>query len=161
MLVIHLFCLFPGFHQIASSNAIYVLAQTRGPLVVIKADSCLSAGGAVCEILKQAYVFVYPLNLFPTTINICHLECVNVLAAVRLWAPSTKHKHLRVESDSANSVGVLQDGRGRDALLQAAARELWLFAALHQFTIEIVHIPGQQLLQSADALSRAHTGQHF
>jgi hypothetical protein len=143
------------------TNGIYLLDQTRGPLVVIKADSCLSAGGAVCDILKQAYSFVYPVNLFPTTINICHLECVNVLAAVRLWAPSIKHKHLRVESDSATSVAVLQDGRGRDALLQAAARELWLLAALHQFTIEVVHIPGEQLLESADALSRAHTGEHF
>jgi hypothetical protein len=55
----------------------------------------------------------------------------------------------------------MQMGRGRDPFLQTCAREAWLTAALHDITLEVRHIPGEQLSDTADALSRQHLGGQF
>jgi hypothetical protein len=82
-------------------------------------------------------------------------------AAFRLWAPLLKGKSVELRSDSATSVAVLQEGRGRDQFLQGAAREIWLLAAINEIDIKAVHVSGESLLSSADALSRQHLSQSF
>lgn len=47
-------------------------------------------------------------------------------------------------------------GQASKVLLQAAAREFWLIAANHDLDLQVLHIPGEQLTASADALSRYH-----
>jgi hypothetical protein len=143
-----------------ATNGIFMLKQQSPTACVIVADSCISAGGAACPWVKQAYSFVYPKHI-SQGLQICHLECLNVLAAFRLWAPLLKGKSVELRSDSATAVAVLQEGRGRDQFLQAAAREIWLLAAINEIDILAVHVSGESLLSSADALSRQHLSQSF
>jgi hypothetical protein len=137
-----------------------MLKQQSPPACVIVADSCISAGGAACPVVKQAYSFVYPRHV-SQDLEICHLECLNVLADFRLWAPLLKDKNVELRSDSATAVAVLQEGRGRDQCLQGAAREIWLLATINEIDIKSVHVSGESLFSSVDALSRQHLSQSF
>ena len=143
----------------AVTNGVYLLDQDFGTPVIIQVDSCQTGAGGICD--KQAYHVQYSEELLKRGLDICHLECLNALAAVRLWGPVLKHRNIQLQSDSATAVAVLQAGRGRDPLLQAAARELWLLSARHQFHLSVTHVPGEQLLTTADALSRFHLGPQF
>jgi hypothetical protein len=148
-------------HFMPSTNGVYLLDQTWREPVSVVVDSCLTGAGAACIDIKQAYQFVYPLDLLQRKLSICQLECLNALAAIRLWAPQFVGRCVELKSDSAAAVAVLQAGRGRDQLLQAAARELWLISALNHLNVRVTHVPGASLLSSADALSRAHTHVSF
>jgi hypothetical protein len=66
-----------------------------------------------------------------------------------------------LQCDSATAVATLQHGKGRDNTLQAIAREIWLVAATHDLDLRVVHIAGELLTPSADALSRWHLGAPF
>ena len=143
-----------------STNGNFMLKQQSPPACVIVADSCISAGGAVCPVVKQAYSFVYPKHI-SQGLQICHFQCFNVLAAFRLWATLLKGKSVQLSSHSATAVAVLQQGRGRDQFLQGADRECWLLAAINEIDIKSVHVSGESLLSSADALSRQHLSQSF
>jgi len=128
----------------ADTNGVYIMPQARSPVINIQVDSCLTGAGAVCLSQGQCYHQKYPENLLDKDMSICHLECINALAALRLWAPGLRQSHVNLYSDSATAVAVLQEGRGRDVLLQAAAREFWLIAANHDLDLQVLHIPGEQ-----------------
>ncbi len=68
---------------------------------------------------------------------------------------------MHLHSDSATAVAIMQVGRGRDGFLQACAREAWLTATIHDLTLVVSHIPGRELQDTADALSREHLGEPF
>jgi hypothetical protein len=143
--------------HMASTNGIHLLNQDYGPKIIVQVDSCTTGAGALCE--NQAYHHVFSQQL--QEVGICQLECVNALAAVRLWGATFKHKHVILQSDNEASVAVLQAGRGRDLLLQAVAREIWLLSAYYDFHISFEHVSGVSLLNTADALSRLHTSSKF
>jgi hypothetical protein len=143
------------------TNGVYLLDQSWREPVCIRVDSCLTGAGAVCVQLNQAYKFVYPVQVLQQNFSICHLECLNALAAIRVWAPQLGGRCVELMSDSTVSVAVLQAGKGRDQFLQAASRELWLISALNQLNMRVSHVPGSTLLSSADAFSRAHTHASF
>jgi hypothetical protein len=89
------------------------------------------------------------------------MECLNCLVALRTWAHTLKGQAVLLQCDSAIAVATLQHGRGRDLTLQAIAREIWLLAATHSIDLQVEHIAGELLTQSADALSRWHKGPSF
>ncbi len=140
----------------AATNGVYLMQQHREPVVAIQVDSCLTGAGGLCLDRKQCYHQEYPHHIMDRDMSICQLECLNALAALRLWAPALQHQHVNLYSDSATAVAVLSEGRGRDKVLQAAAREFWLIAANHGIDLQVLHIPGEQLTATADALSRCH-----
>jgi hypothetical protein len=86
---------------------------------------------------------------------------LNVLIALRLWAPRLANRHVKLLSDSMVAIAVLQAGSGRDPFLLQCAREVWLLCAQHTIDIKCHHIPGEQLTASADALSRMHMGEVY
>ena len=47
----------------------------------------------------------------------------------------------------------------RDTFRQACACQLWLICATYDITLGVGHVPGDTLLQSADALSCWYIGQ--
>ena len=52
----------------------------------------------------------------------------------------------------------LHTGKTKDKVLAACARQLWVDAAIHDHTVQIVHKPGADI-PLADALSRQHLPQ--
>ena len=61
-----------------------------------------------------------------------------------------------VNTDNIASQQVLSSGAGRDCVLTACDREIWLFAANSSCEITIRHKPSKDLVL-ADALSRRHS----
>ena len=59
-------------------------------------------------------------------------------------------------SDNASAVSIFQVGQGRDAFLQHSARDIRLTCDKWDIFLAIGHIPGKQLKDTADALSRWH-----
>ncbi len=110
---------------------------------------------------KEAYHHMFSPEVVSKGLAICHLEAINAVAALKLWAPGLRGNLVHLHSDSATAVAIMQVGRGRDSFLQACAREIWLTAALHDITLIVSHIPGRDLQDTADALSREHLGEPF
>ena len=78
------------------------------------------------------------------------------MLAVRTPIPEEPHNFkVIVNTDNAALQQVLEAGRGRDAILCACARQLWLLSALTNFELCIKHKPERDLVL-ADALSRRH-----
>ena len=67
--------------------------------------------------------------------------------------PDPRRFNIQVNTDNMTSQQVLETGSGRDPILCACAREIWLFAACNSTTVIICHKPGKELV-FADALSR-------
>ena len=72
-----------------------------------------------------------------------------------------KWRKAALHSDSVMAVAVFQPGRGRDPLIQACAREIWLLCTIHDITPSCVHTPRDQLTDTADTLSHYHMGGMF
>jgi hypothetical protein len=141
------------------TNGIYLLDQNFGDPIIIQVDSCETGAGALCQ--SRAYNYVYKQVLLREQLGICQLECLNALAAIRHWGHLFNKRHVCVQSDNAASVVVLQAGRGRDQVLQAVAREMWLLSVQFQCHVTFEHVSGVSLLPTADALSRMHTASSF
>jgi hypothetical protein len=142
-----------------STNGVYMLEPSSPEPITIKVDSCTSGCGGVA--LDQCYHAKYPEVIMQQQLEICHLEMLNVLVALRLWAPRLANRHVQMLSDSMVAIAVLQAGSGRDPFLLQCAREVWLLCATHTIDIKCHHIPGLQLTDSADALSRMHLGEAY
>ena len=86
--------------------------------------------------------------------NIAHLEALNLVVALRTLSPHNPQGYIiTINTDNHASQQVLSTGAGRDHILTACAREIWLFAATNSCEVEILHKPGKDLIL-ADALSR-------
>ena len=145
-----------------TTNGVFILHEDHRAPVSIHVDSCTTGcGGIMSGAPSQpaaAYHVEFPQDILDFDLAICHLEALNCLVALRLWAPELKSKLVHLYSDSATAVAVLQLGRGRSAMLQTVAREIWLITAQLDITLKVSHVPGAQLTYSADALSRLHLG---
>lgn len=138
-------------------NGIHLL-DLSPPLFIVEVDSCLSGCGGISE--GEFYHTRFPDFILQQDLAICHLEMLNVVIAVKLWHLYWRHSRVRIHCDNAAAVAVINTGRGRDPFLLTCAREIWLLSALHDFQVEMLHIPGSQL-SSADALSRCHLHDNF
>jgi hypothetical protein len=122
-------------------------------------DSCSTGAGTLCQ--QQAYHLTYPQHILDKKPPICHLDALNCVIALKQWAHHLTHSKVVIHCDSATAVAVMQAGKGRDSYIQACAREIWLVAAMHHISLSVVHISGQQLTLTADALSRYHTAPKY
>jgi hypothetical protein len=142
-----------------STNGIYIIQQDSRPAQHIYVDSCITGCGGCTD--NAAYHAQYPPSIQQLKWAICHLEALNCLVALRLWQDSLKGQKVHLHSDSATAVAVFQLGRGRSQTLQTIAREIWLLCAKWDISLQVSHIPGEQLTKSADALSRLHLGSPY
>ena len=55
---------------------------------------------------------------------ICHLEALNVVVGMKLWAPLLADKLIHVYSDNATAVAIFQAGGGRDDFIQVCASDV-------------------------------------
>ena len=87
---------------------------------------------------------VYTLQIPETHIEfqIVHLQALNVLVALKLWANFWKDKIIEIKCDNLAVVQVLRAGKARDQLLASIARNIWLITAIFNITLIVNHIPG-------------------
>ena len=134
------------------SNGKVLLKTAEKAPWIIECDSSMKAGGAFSK--NHYYGKTYPTDMTSKYTNIAHLEAINLIAAMRALAPNNPHEYnITINTDNSASQQVLASGAGRDPVLTACAREIWLYAASESCEVNIVHKPGRELIL-ADALSR-------
>ena len=137
-----------------SFNGIVLLPKTHRKVWQIECDSTLSGGGAFSS--SHYYAVRYPQELTEEVNNIAQLEALNLVHAFKfLLPPQPSDFKVIINTDNIGSQQVLSSGSGRDLILCACARQLWLLAAQNYCELAIEHKPGNKLIL-ADALSRFH-----
>ena len=112
-------------------------------------DACLTGFGGIFD--NQCYALPIPKNF--KNYSIVHLEMLNIVVALKIWAQQWSSKKLRIKCDNMAVVEVLTSGRARDPILALCARNVWLISAIYNISIHIEHIPGKNNV-IADLLSR-------
>ena len=130
------------------------VAKPQVAEVVASVDSCLVGGGGYCE-GYGFYAIKYPEYLTDCGFSISSLECLNVLFALRLWAPAWSGKHVLIFCDNAATVSAANSCRAEDPLIRAVLREFWWLSAVWDVQLAIRHKPGKEM-ETADLLSRAY-----
>ena len=84
--------------------------------------------------------------------NIVHLEMVNILLTVRVFAKSWSGKHVLMKWHNQAFVSILTSGCDREPYLGTCARNVWYEAALRDIDLQYIYVVGQHN-HSADLLS--------
>ena len=87
-------------------------------------------------------VYHLPLQRGYNGCTIVHLEMVNILLAIRLFASKWKQCKVRVRCDNQAVVQVLSSGRTKDTILAVCAHNIWFGAARFDVVIRYDHIQG-------------------
>ena len=124
----------------------------------LELDACLSGCGAFNG--TQYYAEQFPTDVVEEGHTIAHLELLNIVVAIKVWADKWRGKKVKVHCDNSNACLAMQTGRSRDNFVQKCVRVIFLFAGRYDMDVTVVHIPGR-LLVRADALSRMHTEQKY
>ena len=116
-------------------------------------DACLTGVGGTWA----NRVYAAPVPTFVNTeLHITHLEMLNILVALRLWARHWAQSTVRFHCDNMAVVQVVNSGKTRDAILHACTRNIWFITAAYDIDLQIQHIRGHKNI-IADALSRIHS----
>lgn len=131
------------------------LIDLSPPALVIEADSSMVAGGAWTD--GRYYIYNYPPGVSASH-NICQLEALNYLVAIRAFVSKTyKGRTIELLGDNSGAISALATGRAIDSTLAAVSRALWFHCATRDIKIKFTHRPGVTIY-GADALSRAPLG---
>ena len=96
---------------------------------IIECDSTLEGGGAFSP--THFYGISYDTPILKEELNICQLEALNLVLALTMLLPQDPHKfHVIINTDNTASQIVLEEGRSKDVILCACARQTWLLSAL-------------------------------
>ena len=125
---------------------------------VVELDACLVGLGGRCGHL----VYHLPIVKHYANLTIVHLEMVNILVALRVFAHLWSKQRILVKCDNQAVVHVLTTGRTKDAFLAACARNIWLVSAQSDVELSYRHVMGRDN-GVADLLSRWQntTAQHM
>ena len=83
------------------------------------------------------------------------------MVGVKIWAPHFTGQLVHLFSDNATAVAIFQASKGRDAFIQACARDIWLTCTAWDITLAVGHVSGTSLEDTADALSHWQMGQPY
>ena len=145
--------LMPEFNGISLIDKQLVSADEQ-----LEIDSCLTGCGGLCS--NFYYSCVYPDGVIVEGHPIAHLEMINAVVALRLWAPLWSEKKLQIFCDNSNVCIALQTGRSRDHFMQACVRTVFLMSVTYDVEILVCHRPGVSLV-AADSLSSVHTSERL
>ena len=98
-------------------------------------------------------IYTLPLPRGFKSYSIVHLEILNIVVALKIWAPIWKDLTIEIKCDNMAVVEVLNTGCARDVILATCARNIWLLAAMYNVQMTVNHIPGVSNV-IADLLSR-------
>ena len=116
---------------------------------LVELDACLTGMGG-CWNPK---VYSVPIERNYKTFTIVHLETLNLLVAMRLWADHWSSQKVVLFCDNQAVVSVLNNGRTKDRTLAAITRNIQMIAAIKDINLSVVHILGKNNTV-ADLLSR-------
>ena len=88
----------------------------------------------------EVYTLTIPLGY--NNFNICHLEMLNILLALRVWIDHWANSMISVACDNQAMVQVLNSGKTRDLTLAAIARNIQFHVATRDIDLKVTHIPG-------------------
>ena len=116
-------------------------------------DACMTGIGGIWN----GRVYAAPV---PTYVdfqpNITHLEMLNVLIALRLWAKDWAGSSVTLHCDNLAVVLAVNSGKTRDKFLNACIKHIWFITAVHNIDLQLTHIQGHKSL-IADSLSRIYS----
>ncbi len=116
-------------------------------------DACLTGvGGTLGQLWYEAEI---PRSLQEKAFTIAELEMLNILVAMRVFSKELRNCTIKIRSDNAASVLILQTGKGRCKNMMDVARSIWWLATQNNVLFSISHIFGRDNVY-ADALSRGH-----
>ena len=115
-------------------------------------DACLTGVGGIWGHRVYAAPIPQFQNFHP---SITHLEMLNLLIALCLWANHWAQSSVYIFCDMA-VVQVASSWRTRDPFLGACIHNIWLITAIHDIDLEVKHIRGTKNVL-ADALSRIYS----
>ena len=95
----------------------------------------------------------WPDDIRQLDLHISDLELYTIVIAVKLWASQLTGLCVLIACDNEAATISINSGKSKDPFMQKCLRELWFIAAVHDFEIPSVHIPGTKNLV-ADWLSR-------
>ena len=119
----------------------------------LNVDACLKGVGGVWN--NRVYAAPVPTyaNFQP---NITHLEMLNIMIALRLWATDWAGSSVTFHCDNLAVVQVVNSGKTRDKFLNACIRHIWFISAVHDIDLHLAHIQGHKNF-IADSLSRIYS----
>ena len=139
-------------------NGVVLIPPTQPITWVIECDSSLSGAGAFSD--THFYAEKYTNNYISQGKPIHQLEALNIVHALKYLLPDNPSNYkIILNTDNTASQCILNSGMGKDPILAACSRQLWLLAAQANTDIQVLHKPGQQLVL-ADALSRSHSSEY-
>ncbi|KAI8503309.1 hypothetical protein Bbelb_191300 [Branchiostoma belcheri] len=136
-------------------NGVSLIPRTgwTEPDAVFSSDACLTGCGGFLHSTGEYFHATFPPSVLASNPCINSLELLSILVCARLWGKHWAGSRIVVMCDNEASVTVLNSGRSRSPFLQTCLRNLWLCAAVGQFELRAIHIPGLEN-RLADHLSR-------
>ena len=122
---------------------------TKKPSESVHLDASLMGSGGVYG--QMVYTLDIPKDFM--NYSIVHIEILNIMVALKVWAYCWQDKYIEVFCDNLAVVPVLQTGKARDSHLATFVRNIWLITSIFNINLAITHIPGKNN-SVADLLSR-------
>ena len=141
----------------AKFNGISLIMNPKweNPDSTFSSDSSLVGCGAWFDGWFFHHKFTEKQKQLFTDINL--LECVTVLAAVRLWGECFGRLNVVIKCDNENSVWSINSGISRNRTMQAILRNLHWECAKYSISIKAVHLRSHEN-RISDCLSRWFMG---
>ena len=124
-------------------NGLYMMSRPTLIHTVIECDSCLTGCGAIWK--NFCHHTTFPPFIIDMDLSICHMEALNCVVSLKLWADRMANSTVKLLCDSMVTVNMLLHAKGRDPFLLKCAREMWLVCAKYNINLLPAHAPGSQM----------------
>jgi len=146
------------FLETYNGISIMLYDEWSKPDEIFSTDACLTGAGGFFK--GKYFRYTFPVDLLELKLNICVLEMLGIIVALRLWKDSLKGSSIIIQCDNEAVCHVVNSGRAKCKLLQEGLREICYLTAVAQCQIRCVHIPGIEN-RLADCLSRWEQDDRF
>jgi hypothetical protein len=138
---------------LATFNGKSIILDER-PISAVYTDACIQGGGGHWG--HNWFYINWDVD-WPaaTPLHINEKEILSVVLAAHLWGPQWANKRVFVFSDNTTVMAGINKGTSRNGTVMLAIRYLFWHAAIHNYHLRVLHIPGRNN-RRADAISRLH-----